>query len=452
MNQKHQKAGLAAAVLLCLGLIGCSTPNEGESSIVSSSMLISEAETSISSSSSPSSPASGESQESSSVSSAAPEESEEEPRELFVEAPAAGYEPFQEESSGLYQEIQPSEDIPFGEIDLVDFGEGKILFEYCNEKYPGMSGSDEYMMGNIVVYDTASKQYITAGDKWEAPYIPTGIPIIMKSGYYHTSWTEDEDMRRCIHKIDLATGKRTTPLIFEKEYEGGIGSWTIKIDETHFLLIFGYDEMEIYDTETDKIQELPKEIFKNMPVCQQDGKLYEITVPESGKRSEGWHLKSYDPSSGKAEDYGNIAENTYITPGTPFQKYLSEGETLSMYPFMEDDLLFWTVWKDNVPVRFLCLEGSGSGRAWTIRESGMIFFLKDNILYLMDVQTGEIRVLDFGYREKYQSMKMLYDEDGNIVLVLPGQGDKAQQETFYFVPKDSINKLAVPYEEFIGLK
>ena len=448
MNRKHKKAALAAAVLISLA--GCSARNLEESSAESSSAPSESAVTSsVSSSSAPSG-----SVEASSVSnissSTAPEESgKEEPRPLYVENPAAGYEPFQEESSGLYHVIQPSADIPYEVIDFKKFGQGKVLFEYLDKTFPGMSGNDEYQMGIIAVYDTASRQYITAGDRWESRYTPVGQGIIMKSGYYYSSWTEDNN--RCVTKIDLATGKRTTPHIFEKDYGGGIGSWTVKIDETHFLIVFD-ENMVIYNTETNETQELPAGTFKNIPVCQQDGKLYEITVPESGKRSEGWHLNSYDPASGEAKDYGNVAETRYITPGIPFQKYLSEGETLSMYPFIEKEQLFWIVWKDNVPVRFLGLENQGYNQVWTNRESETVFFQMDNISYLMDVQTGEIRVLDFGYREKYQDMQLYCGGDGSMVLIPNGQGPDVKHGVVYFIPKAAIDKFAVPYGEFAGIK
>ena len=88
------KFWMASAALAILG--GCA-PAVPQGSIGSSSVSV---------------PVSSESKESPSVSSAAPEESEEEPRPLYVENPVAGYEPFQEESSGLYHVIRPSPDIP----------------------------------------------------------------------------------------------------------------------------------------------------------------------------------------------------------------------------------------------------------------------------------------------------------------------------------------------------
>jgi len=446
MNQKYKLAALTTAILLFLG--GCNATGQEESSRESVPVSSGSAEPSPASDSpaSESIPASSkENVSSQQAEKPAPEDSE--PKEIFVEAPA-GYEPFQEESSGLYQIIQPSPDIPYGEIGFRNFGEGKVLFEYYNEKYPGMSGTDEYQMGNIVVYDIASKQYTTAGDKWEAGYTATGVPVMMKSGYYYTSWTEDADQARCIHKIDLTTGQRTTPVIFENDYSAGIGCWTIKMDETHFLLVFD-EKIAIYDTDKDEIQTLPEDTFKNQPVYQPDGKLYEITAPTKDKISGEWSLKSYDPALNKIEEYEHITGITYISAGEPFQKYLSDGETMSEYPFSfnGDDQWYWVVWKENVPVRLLGLGSLSRSSTWTSRDMGTIFFWKDNILYLMDIKTGEIRILDFGWREKYEGMRLWGDEEGNIILVL--QENREVQETYCFIPRSTIDKCAVPYADYV---
>ena len=425
------KFWMASAALAILG--GCA-PAVPQGSIGSSSVSV---------------PVSSESKESPSVSSAAPEESEEEPRPLYVENPVAGYEPFQEESSGLYHVIQPSPDIPYERIELRNFVEGKVLFEYLTDKVPGISGNGEYDEGAIVVYDTASKQYTTAGERWESHYEPTGVPIMMKSGYYYSSWTEDNS-GRCISKVDLATGKRTAPLVLEKDYGGGIGSFTVKIDETRFLIVFD-ENMVIYDTRTDEIQELPAGTFEKRPVRQPDGKLYEL-APIKGV--DEWNFKRYDPAAGEVKDYGVVAGITYIVPGRPFQDYLSDGETVSESPFGDGHRLCWVVWKDNVPVRVLglSLESSGGSQSWRCEEAGLNCLWKEHILYLMDSKTREIRVVDFGYREKYESMQIWFSDEGDIILIPQGQGYQVQQITFYYIPRETIDQFAVPYGEFMESK
>ena len=374
-----------------------------------------------------------------------------------------GYEPDFPESS-LYQEIKPSEDIPYKKIYFKAFGEGKIIFEYCTEKHMFNSG-DSYSKGNVVVYDIETQTYNTAGDHFQIGTPFSGHGIVMDSGYYCTDYIfEDEQSLPCMEKVNLATGEKTIPVMFD---DGNNYGRAFKVDDTHFLIYFDVfiseglweNALYLYDTETDKAVPLPKEISKCFNLSVWEGKLYGVEIPPDYRFStspKDYGITVYDLQSGEiAVSKLTTGEICYVLPGEPLDSYVGEGQIMTAHFPIEPNLddknnAYYIVWENNVPVRLLLLSLGGREEHLTqlAQNTGTAYFWKDHVLFLMDIKTGQLRMMDMGYREKYPYMRICTDTEGNLLLV-NSSGNKVPD--VYFIPRSTVNRLSVPAVNTDGL-
>ncbi len=434
MKQIFRLSALITAVMFFLA--GCNVPVQDEPDEESSPVL----------------PESVESSEEAASSEPAPEVPEiSKPREWSIKL-EEGYEPKYEESSALYQKINPSKDIPYEKIYFKAFGGGKIIFEYCTEKHMFNSG-DSYSKGDVVVYDIETGTYSTAGSRFNISTPYSGHGIVMDSGYYCTDYMEDDQRLPCMEKIDLATGKKTIPFVFDDGTDYGRA---FKVDDTRFLIYFDVfvseglweNALYLYDTETDKAVPLPKEISQCYSLSVWEGKLYGIAIPPDYRYStspKDYGIAVYDFQSGETTVSKLAAREVfYVLPGESLDSYADEGQVMTAHFPVESDLGdYYVVWENNTPVRLLLLSLGGTEEYLTqfAQNTGTAYFGKDHVLFLMDIKTGKLRMMDMGYREKYPYMRICTDTEGNLLLVSYSGG---AAPTVYFIPRSTITKLAVP--------
>lgn len=363
-----------------------------------------------------------------------------------------GYEPNYGESSGLYQIIKPSEEIPYKEICVKAFGEGKIIFEYRTEKHM-FNGGNSYSMGEVVVYDIETGAYSTAGSRFNIGTPYSGQGIVMDSGYYCTDYMEDEVGTPCMEKVNLATGEKTIPLTFES---GAHYGRAFKADDTHFLVYFNVlvseelweNSVYLYDIQTEQAVPLPKELTQSYHLSVWEGKLYSIgTALRSpfSKQQEEYFITAYDLQSGEVKAFEPVNGETYVLPGETLDSYVGKGQEMTVH-FPLDSALnaYYIVWEKDVPIRVLILP-CGENKEYATQlgqNTGTAYFWKENVLFLMGIKTGELRMLDMGYREKYPyKMETWTDAEGNLLLV---HSTENGVPNVYFIPRPTINRLAVP--------
>lgn len=379
-----------------------------------------------------------------------------EPREWKIEL-EEGYEPKYAESSYLYKKIKPSKDIAHKEIHFKAFGEGKIIFEYLNEKYPSNGGGESYAKGSVVVYDLETETYSTTGNHFNISTPYSGRGIVMDSGYYCTDYMEDGQGLPCMEKVNLNTGEKTVPFIFDDGINYGRA---FKADETHFLIYFDVFISEglwegavyIYDTQTEQAVPLPKEVSQSYNLSVWEGKLYcigtDVRSPFS-KRPQKYTITVYDLQSDEMNQFEPITGETYVLPGEALDSYIDkEKETTVHFPFDSGFNTYYIVWENGVPIQIFVLPFGNNQESLTqfAQKTGTAYFWRENVLFLVDIKTGKLHMMDMGYREKYPDMKIYTDDKGNLLLI-----DKhwKEESAFYFIPQSTVEKFAVPANKLI---
>lgn len=455
---KRQCILLILILAVCLCLNGCNISVQGEAekenpsaplrdaeySSVKSSSALPENSAAEKSSSSQSIPDNASTQttetNSTDITSGTPDHSKRKGWEF--DAPA-GYEPFAEESSGLYQVIHPTDAIPYDSVSVKGFGEGKIIFSYWKNS-----------VGKIVIYDLKTREHVTAGDEYPSSTPYAGDKITMKAGFYYTenSFGMSKASAPRIERVDLATGKRTYPALLDEQFWGG---FNLKLDDSCFIIRFRDNKPNyIFDTDTQTGFYLPNPfsneyLIKNVFV--QEGKIYWIV--EGGSPYSSF-VTSWDAKTGEAAELWPITEQLYFMPWEPVGSYLQETEKVLFYPYG------WLLWEKDGTLRQIHLvspsDGDISGhevKTQMGQKTGTAYFedCQNNLLFLIDIHTGEARVWDAGYRTKYPGWDMSFcaDEEGNVLLSLNREG---KTDTPYFIPRSTIEQFAVPVDEYIHSK
>lgn len=367
------------------------------------------------------------------------------------------YKPYVDASSGLYSSFLPSQDIPYRDINVLAFDGRKVVLEYAYDHYGGEGGGPPLKPGKIVIYDLETGEYTSAGER--LPGYVYNNSIIMGSYCYYArgELSSETDDPLTMEKIDLSTGKRVSAASgnVENSYMRG---YTLKVDGTHFILSLDKENTLLYDTESDSFEALPKpfpeELDGHLSVSFWKGKVYWILrqIVSRHPKVFRYYAASYDLDSGELRESREVKETLYFLPGQPFAEYIKADEEVT---FHSNDYnggeIYWLAWGKDGSVRqfrlahpeisaFIC-----DNMTHQAQSTGTVYFWDkvEHLLFLMDVETSETRVLDIGYREPWHySITIFPDEEGDILVYFN------LSETFYVLPKATVEKYAVEIEKY----
>jgi len=368
---------------------------------------------------------------------------------------AEDYTPAESEESVLYQKLPYDETIPYEELEVRAFGNGKVVYSYMTEKFGQNGGGEDYDAGHAVIYDIETGKFV-AGDIFPREIMWSGERLFTEEACYYINMSPNDVRYTALTRLDLNTGK------IEAAVEYPDNAWLgyfAKLDENRFTVeIPGRDSLDFYDFSNNSNTQLI-----NIPVtgtlgvyCWNDNILHfygviREVILEQGRFVDGPivskksfpHVSRIDPDTGNEKAY-EIVQEIDIHPGTDITDLL-RGQDYSFHSSY--DATFWIVYGEDAVRKIRLSENfyGAENETGMAQNTGISYHWdSENILYSIDVSTGKMQYLDFGHREK--KMWFFNDENGNVLIsVENGRNADAELTGVYYIPASTIRSQSKPY-------